>query len=554
MQIERHTGSHTLEQFIEIATALSSYRDFDKLLHYVVETGLCLCGAMVGTIYMLDNTKRFLVPEVFIDDNDGYKLKPIPLYAENDRNLANVEAYCAFTGKVKYVNNVYSYSGFDFAELYAYDRLRGGKSRSLIAIPLQDHAQITVGVLVFVNLRDGQDGLLQDILNNKENMFSAFALQAAIAIENLQLIRRNKQLINALNNNNHRLEKEYKELLSKLQREYDFSKIVGESEAMQKVFSLMEKVIDSQTTVTILGETGTGKELIAQALHKNSRRQAKPFVVQNCAALPENLLESELFGYKKGAFTGATADKKGLFEQAEGGTLFLDEIGDMPLGLQAKILRVLQEKEIRPLGDTRSRRVDVRIITATHCDLAKKVAEGGFREDLFYRLTIFPIDMPPLRARKEDLPALLNHFIKHFGEYFDKDIKGISPSAFDMLMAHNYPGNIRELKNIVERAVLLSEDGCSILPEHLPDSVHKLKVDRVNDLLPVASDQSNGLKEMLEKYEAVLIRDKLKACNWNQTRAATELNVARRTLISKINRYKIRKRDEDKSLESFIVH
>ena len=308
---------------------------------------------------------------------------------------------------------------------------------------------------------------------------------------------------------------------------------------MRKVFALLKKVINTDATVLLRGETGTGKELIAQAVHYNSNRKKQEFVAQNCAALPETLLESELFGYVKGAFSGANADKTGLIELADGGTLFLDEIGDMPIGLQAKLLRVLQEKEVRPLGSTQTRKVNIRVVAATHCDLQEKIRAGEFREDLYYRLCVFPIELPPLHQRREDLPALLQHFISDFSERYDKDIIGISPAALDHLLHYDYPGNIRELRNVMERAVLMCESGASILPEHLAAEI-------VQSVAPASEElfqnlDNGNLRDAVALFEAKLIERKLQAHDWNQTRTAVELSISRRTLIDKIQRHHIQR-------------
>src|ERR671923_324795 len=238
---------------------------------------------------------------------------------------------------------------------------------------------------------------------------------------------------------------------------YDFDRIVGSSAALQKVLDIVKKVAKSNTTVLIRGETGTGKELIAGAIHHNSLRASRNFVKVNCAALQENLLESELFGHEKGAFTGADKQRIGRFEQADGGTLFLDEVGDMSPNTQAKILRVLQEHEFERLGGTRTLKVDVRVITATNRNLPQMVAQGLFREDLYYRLNVVSIDMPPLRERKDDIEQLASFFLKRFAGELKKRIDGLSPDAHKLLMRYNWPGNIRELENAIERAVLLTE-------------------------------------------------------------------------------------------------
>jgi len=323
---------------------------------------------------------------------------------------------------------------------------------------------------------------------------------------------------------------------------YDFCQIIGHSKPMQKVFSLMEKIVNSGATILLKGDTGTGKEVVARAIHYNSYRKQKNFVVQNCAALPGELLESELFGYKKGAFSGASTDKKGLIELADGGTLLLDEIGDMPIGLQAKLLRVLQDKTVRPLGSEEGvgKLINVRFIVASHCDLKKKIKSGHFREDLYYRLSVFPIELPPLHKRKEDISELLQYFLTKLAKQNQKNVSGFSQETLFMLINYPYPGNVRELRNIVERGVLMCHAGGQILPEHLTEEVHQI----INHQQSEGSqrvDQSDTLKEKLEKYEAYLIRKKLSECRGNQTRAASELEIARRTIIEKIKRYSIAK-------------
>jgi sigma-54-dependent transcriptional regulator len=311
----------------------------------------------------------------------------------------------------------------------------------------------------------------------------------------------------------------------------------------------MEKILDSNATVLLRGETGTGKELVARAIHANSSRRHGEFVAQNCAALPEHLLESELFGYRRGAFTGATADKKGLIEVASGGTLFLDEIGDMPLGMQAKLLRVLQEKEVRPLGSVKSSQVDLRVVAATHCDLQDQVAAGEFRADLYYRICVFPIDIPPLRDRKEDLPALLDYFLKMSCEQYKKSVMGYAPEALDCLLGYEYPGNIRELKNLVERAVLLCDEHSSIFLEHLPAQlIDTHQIGAVEHAAPDAGrgspaddEDQDGLVVSVRHFEASRIEQTLKDHNWNQTRTAEALKLPRRTLIEKMRRYNIKR-------------
>ncbi len=268
------------------------------------------------------------------------------------------------------------------------------------------------------------------------------------------------------------LEAENTRLRKHIEKDYDFSSIIGESLSMKRIVNEVKKIADAKSNVLVLGETGTGKELIARAIHFNSKRADKPFIPINCSAIPENLIESELFGHVKGAFTGAVATKKGLFEEASGGTVFLDEIGDLNVGVQSKLLRVLQDQEIRPVGGTRSIKVDNRFIFATNKNIENELKEGRFREDLFYRINVITIKLPPLKDRREDVELLAMHFIKKYSTELGKPEKTIDRDALDILLNYNWPGNIRELQNIIERAVLISESAL-ITSEHLPEAMRE---------------------------------------------------------------------------------
>ena len=311
---------------------------------------------------------------------------------------------------------------------------------------------------------------------------------------------------------------------------YQFDQIVGASGALQRVLDVVKKVAKSNTTVMIRGETGTGKELIAGAIHHNSLRSARNFVKVNCAALQENLLESELFGHEKGAFTGADKQRIGRFEQADGGTLFLDEIGDMSANTQAKILRVLQEHEFERLGGTRTIRVDVRLIAATNRNLAGMVASGQFREDLYYRLNVVSVDMPPLRERKEDVPALAEFFVRRFSGELKKKIDGFTPEALKLLMRYNWPGNIRELENAVERAALLT-DGRLIAASDLRLGDQPTSADG-GDHAPVVKLPPTGIA--LEEIERQALVEALRMSNWVQKDAAELLHISPRVMNYKI--------------------
>ncbi|NQD95931.1 sigma 54-interacting transcriptional regulator, partial [Pseudomonas sp. CrR25] len=303
--------------------------------------------------------------------------------------------------------------------------------------------------------------------------------------------------------------------------------LIGDSAPMRAVYTLIGKVLHNPVSVLLAGETGTGKELVARAIHEFGFRRSKAFVVQNCASLPENLLESELFGYRKGAFSGADRDHRGLFDAADGGTLFLDEIGDMPLTLQAKLLRVLQEGEVRPLGSTNTHKVDVRIVAATHHSLRCLVEVGRFREDLFYRLAQFPIELPALRERDQDILTLARHFADQASAFLQRDPCRWAESSLDQLASYAFPGNVRELKGMVERAVLLCESG-ELLPEHF-----NLRQSGNPD------DSGMNLRERMERVERSLLLDCLRKNRGNQTTAASELGLPRRTLLYRMQRLSI---------------
>jgi two-component system response regulator AtoC len=334
-----------------------------------------------------------------------------------------------------------------------------------------------------------------------------------------------------------RLKKEnnfLRERIRTIQADNRFDRMVGQSKAIQAVFELAQKVARHNTTVLITGESGTGKELIARGIHFYSERADGRLIPVNCGGIPENLLESEMFGYKKGAFTGADRDKAGLFEAAEGGTLFLDEIGELPLSLQVKLLRVLQESEIRPVGDPKTHKVDVRVITATAKNLEAEMRKGTFREDLFYRLNVMQIHLPPLRERTEDIPPLCQLFIERFNGELKKNIASISPGAMSHLMKHSWPGNVRELENVIQRAVVLAEQD-TLLPEHLPGSVVSgLENGHLDTLF-----EGFSLKEAQRSLEKKLIVKALTETGGNRTRAARLLEISHPSLLSKIKAYGI---------------
>jgi DNA-binding NtrC family response regulator len=319
-------------------------------------------------------------------------------------------------------------------------------------------------------------------------------------------------------------------LKKQLRKSSDFKTIVGKSEEMEKVFNLVDKVAESDSTIMIFGESGTGKELIARAIHQRSNRAGGPFVSINCGALPESLLESELFGHVKGSFTGAIKDKEGLFKVAQGGTFFLDEVGETSPTIQVKLLRVLQEREIIPVGGTNPIRVEVRLIAATNADLEKAVKQENFRADLFYRLNVIPIPLPPLRKRRDDIPLLVNHFLEKYNENIDlKQQKLITKSAMDVLVNYNWPGNVRELENVIERAVILS-DGNEIKVEALPDKIRQKEPSSQRLIM----DKVQVTLEELEREYLIKVLDDT---NWQKKKASAILGINASTLYRKIQRY-----------------
>jgi len=390
--------------------------------------------------------------------------------------------------------------------------------RTVVALPILNAGRV-LGVLYVDSHSIAHEFTPEDIA-----ILEGFAAQVAVALENA---RAHEQLKDSKN----RLEIENLNLRRALKEESRYGILVGRSSKMLRVIELLEKVIPTQVSVLIQGETGTGKELIARAIHLNGPRRDKNFIAVNCGAVPENLLESELFGYRKGAFTGAAEDRVGLFEAADSGTLFLDEVGEMPAALQVKLLRVLQDSQIRRVGDTVTRRVDFRLVTATNRDLRAEVDAGRFRQDLFYRLNVVPISLPPLRERGEDVLLLAQHFLEHFAKQQTKEIRGLAPDSRELLLRHPWPGNVRELENAMARAVALADSGGIIEPA-------------LFGLGPPVTRRWDGqhtLRETLDAVEAETIREALRQCDSNVSRAARALGVSRQHLHNRMNAHGIRR-------------
>ncbi len=489
---------HFAEALLQRYAGLVRTADVDSLLGGLVEAAAQLADCQLSQLYLLDSTHtRLTLCAEWLDgllqprqadslpsDYDGEQLLQFCLCQNQVLSLAELDASLHQSGFLP-----------DAARPW----------RSLLCLPLLDERKRVSGLLLCA------DHAPRELLG----FAGALGQLGAFAIAQLHLLQRLRAPSG---------DKPPVAQPSPCASGYG---LIGDSPRMRDVYRLIGKVLHNPVSVLLTGETGTGKELVARAIHDCGLRRSKAFIVQNCASLPENLLESELFGYRKGAFTGAERDRKGLFDAADGGTLFLDEIGDMPLSLQAKLLRVLQEGEVRPLGSTSTHKVDVRIVAATHRDLRSQVEQGRFREDLFYRLSHFPIELPPLRERDEDILRLARHFADKASAFLQRDPCRWSDAALAQLASYAFPGNVRELKGLVERAVLLCEGG-ELLPEHF-----NLQHDSQAD------DACMNLRERLERVERNLLLDCLRKNRGNQSQAARELGLPRRTLLYRMDRLSI---------------
>jgi len=402
------------------------------------------------------------------------------------------------------------------SESFSSESLVDARVRSTIGVPLWRGSDI-LGVLQV----DNRDAPAVFSAADVETL-TALAANASLAVDNARLIRR---LVAA----EERLRKENTYLKGRERARRGEVQIVGRSTVMEELLAQLDKVANTRVTVLIEGETGTGKELVASAMHYRSRRRDRLFVAQNCAAMPENLLESELFGHKRGAFTGATEEKRGLFEVADGGTLFLDEVTELPVALQAKLLRALQEGEIRPVGATASKNVNVRILAATNRNLEEEVAAGRFREDLYYRLKVFPLRVPPLRERRDDIALLAKHFLDRYAREIGRAVAGFAQETLDLLMGYDWPGNVRELENEVQRLVIQADDGAFITADLVSPRVRRLE-----NVVARSGVEKGSLKEMVEQVEKYLLLEALREHKNNKTSAAKALGITREGLHKKL--------------------
>jgi len=480
--IIRKIGREELEMLFQMASSLSTTLELSKILDIIIDSARTLLKAEASSLLLLDETTNELYFASATGDVSGrIKNLTVPL----DKGIAGA---CVREGKVKIVNNTAQDKNF----YPMIDKSTGFVTRSIIAAPLIISGK-TIGVIEVLNKKEDQGWSDED-----QELLILIAFQSANVIQNAKL---------------HLQIREYKNLLSdELEARYA---IVSQSAEFKVVLSLAEKVAQSNTSVLLLGENGTGKELIARYVHRLSPRKEQPFIAISCAALPTTLLESELFGYEKGAFTGAAGLHKGRFELANRGTIFLDEIGDLPLETQIKLLRVLQEREFERLGGAKTVSVDVRIIAATNQNLEDKINEKLFREDLFYRLNVFPIHIPPLRERQDDIRVLAEHFLTIFARQMNKPVKRISEEVFEKLLNYPWPGNVRELQNVVERAVVLTT-GDTLEAESLMLSSKKVEETIV---------YGESLKDVMEKFKMNFIRETIRRCGGNQRKASEILKI-----------------------------
>lgn len=482
-----------LRSLVEISQQINSIKHPDELLENTLDIALQQLSSERGFILLRDDIRDGqYIPRV-VRNIDSQQVSEV-----KDISHSTVEKVLE-TGQPILTFDALSDERFDEARSVIMHQIR-----SIACVPLLLKGE-RIGV-IYIDSRGQKARFTRQSLD----FLQAFANQAAIALENARLVAQLQQDNELLKEEFHRI--------------YAFKEIIGKSKAMEQVFRMMGKVLNNDITVLLLGETGTGKELVARAIHHNGWRKQKRFVPVNCGAIPENLIESELFGHKKGAFTGAVSDKKGLIETAHGGTLFLDEVGELPLNMQVKFLRFLQDKQFTPVGEVRTREADVRIVAATNQNLEEAVHRKQFREDLFYRLNVIHIRIPPLRERKKDIPILVQHFLSQYSNKLEKPVTGVNAEAMERLMAYHWPGNVRELENTIERAVVMATSS-QITDEDL--------------MLPPVSKTSAGIEagKTLQEVSRQLLEKTLETVEGNKTKAAEMMGVSLRWIHYKMKEW-----------------
>jgi Nif-specific regulatory protein len=519
-----------LRLLYDLGRTFAAHIELEDLLPLVTSKCREALDAEGVSVLLLDTEKDELYFPYVAEEKPEVAARLVGLRFPADRGIAGAALQ---SGRSIRVDDAQS----DFRFYGGVDRHTGATTRALLAVPLVA-PQGKIGVLQAVNRRGGGTFSDADLA-----FLEALAASVAVAIENARLYSQVKE-------SEERLRTQVGALRRDLAQRDRFREIIGTSAAMIEVFRLMESAAASPIAVAIEGETGTGKELVARGIHEASLRAEGPFLAINCAAVPETLLESELFGHRRGAFTGAVQDHRGLFEAAAGGTVLLDEIGEMPVAMQAKLLRVLQEGEVVPLGDTRPRKIDVRVISATNRELSAEIAARRFREDLYYRLTAFPIRIPPLRERREDIPLLADHFLASSADRHRKWIRGIDPAALDLLTRFDWPGNVRELSNEMERAVALTRNDEAVGVAQLSPKVRgnsavseSTAPTRENPRTVDASapnETVQPLREARAAFEVRYLSEALKRHGGNVSQTARALGISRVMLQKKMKAFSLR--------------
>jgi len=503
-----------LRALYDISQSICASSELDRVLQIAIQRAVALLEVEGSSVILLDEKRRELYFQVADDTRAGVEGRLREVRFPADRGIAGWVVGKGISILVPDVDR-------DPRHYRGVDVQTGVKTKSLLCVPLRTRGR-TIGVLEAINKHHGP------FVPEDLRFLEAFSNPLALAIENTQLVQ-------ALQVTQGRGSPENQPLQQPLGPTLRFETLIGESPKMQEVYRLIEPILQTTVTVLITGESGTGKELVARVIHSRGLRARGPFVAMNCAAIPEALLEAELFGYEPGAFTGATRRKPGRFELARGGTLFLDEIGEMSPTLQAKLLRVLQARTFEPLGGTQTIETDVRILAATNRDLQQLIAAGKFREDLFYRLHIYPIAMPPLRERTEDLLPLAHHFLHTYSHEFRKEVNGLDREAAELLLRYEWPGNVRELENVLTRAVLLcpgtvvtARDVPPALREHQPGPSWRGEAFR----LPPGGISLAGLEKQL-------IREALERTQYNKSQVGRLLGLSRTQLRTRMKHYRL---------------
>lgn len=511
MENDRYLSENEFSLFCEVITSFHTITDMEEMIIAILQRVKSIMDIEGASIALHDPVNR-----------EFYFLRTVEVQhslSHTDNSTLRFPDNLGVAGWVMKENNsaVINDTSKDSRYYKAFDSKNNFQTGSMICVPLRTRKGF-MGVLYALNKINGP------FSEREKKILEIISGTIAVSLENAKLYGELKEFVSVL-------EREKRLLQSQVRAGSAFKEIIGSSLSMLKMFDLIAKVVDTPTTVLIQGETGTGKELIARVIHYNGPLKNKPFVAENCGALPENLLESELFGHVKGAFTGAVVNKKGLFEIADGGTIFLDEIGEMSMPMQVKLLRVLQEGQFRPVGSDTTRKVNLRIIAATNKNLEEEIRKGSFREDLFYRINVFQITPPPLRERREDIPILAGHFLEKYAHRLRKPTPTLTSQAVDLLMLYDWPGNVRELENEMERALTMAAGREFLDPAVLSSKIKGTYCLHQGDTYNV---KSMPLKEAVRIMEKRMIADTLADTGGNRTQAARKLGLSRQGLLNKI--------------------